>query len=801
MNSNFNELVENYGMEEEINIKDLLFRLLSKWYWFVLFGSFGVILGYFIDRYSLPMYDVKSVVLVEGESKGMGIENLFEGMELGSKTNIHNHIGILTSYTVNLQTLTNLNWTTSWYSEGSVIDSDLYKTSPFIVEIPNEYENPKGLDVRISPMDDYRYTVEVKGKSNIGDEKIDIEFSGTGYFGRTFKNKHFCFVIKKRIQDVSGNFYFRFNDLEEIALEYMKDLNVSLVGSNSDLIQLKIKGNTPKRQVDYLNELTNVYMQFGLTKKNQASLNTVRFIDEQLRGIVDSLKVAGKNFADFRTKNRTIDLSKEAEMVSEKIGELDAQETALKLKLEYYKNLLLYVNNTEGMGDIVAPSFMGIADVALNAQVVKLGELYTKKNTLSHIAKEKNPSLILLNEEIRNTLTVLEENVKNLLENTQTEYKALQTKSNEVSMRMASLPETQQQMVNIKRSFDLNNELYTFLLKKRAEAAITTASNLSDARVLDPARIRTAKEIGLEQITILLLGLVLGLAIPLITLVFNDYFDDSIKSKDDIEKDSKLPIMGEIAHNNYKSEQPIMKHPRSGIAESFRGLRTNLQYLFKQHEGCKVIGLHSMIPGEGKTFSSVNLATVISMDSKRVLLVGCDLRKPRLHQIFDVDNKSGLSTYLIGSHGLKDIIHDTDIKNLFFVNSGPIPPNPAELLGTTDFRNFLAEAKEQFDYIVLDNAPVTLVTDGVLTGKYADANLFVLRQNYSNKGQVKFINQLKEKGSIPQIGIVLNDAAYHGSGYGYGKSYGSYGYGNGYYDEDHASLSWSKRLFSKLKKG
>ncbi|MCY1635019.1 GumC family protein [Marinifilum sp. D737] len=798
MNNNMNEMMEFFEMEEGTNIKDFLYRLLSKWHWFVLCGFLGIALGYTISKYSKEVYDVQSVVLVEEESKGMGVENLFEGMDLGSKTNIQNHVGILKSYTINLQTLKNLEWNTTWYKEGTVLDSDLYKDAPFEVVIPTGIINPTGLEIYIVPESENSYNISANGKVYSKGGIKEIEFSGNGQFGKLFENEYFSFTINKKKQNPSGKYYFVFNEIEGLALSYVRRLNVSLVDKKSDLIQLKIQGNKPARQVDYLNELTKVYMQFGLQQKNKTSLNTVRFIDDQLSGIVDSLKTAGKNFTDFRTKNKTIDLSKEAEMVSEKISELDAQETAIKLKVEYYKNLLSYMNDAESMDKIVAPSFMGIADAALNAQIVKLGELYSRKTTLSQIAKEKNPSLILLNEEIKNTLSVLEENVKNLLHNTETEFKALQRKMDEVSMQLASLPETQQQMVNIKRSFDLNNELYTFLLKKRAEAAITTASNISDARVLDPARVRTAKKVGPKTALNLMVGLIFGLALPFLIIVIGDYFNDSIKSKEDIEKESKLPIMGEIAHNSYQSELAIVKHPRSGIAESFRGLRTNLQYMFKQQKDCKVLALHSMIPGEGKTFNSVNLATIIAMDSKKVLLVGCDLRKPRLHKVFNVDNKSGLSTYLIGHHTLKEIVHKTEINNLSFVNSGPIPPNPAELLGNEEFGKFIEEARKEFDYIVLDNAPVTLVTDGILTGKHADANLFVLRQGYSNKNQIKYINQVAEKESISQIGIVLNDAVYNG--YGYGNNYGSYGYGNGYYDEDHGNHNWRKRLLSKFSK-
>jgi len=365
-----------------------------------------------------------------------------------------------------------------------------------------------------------------------------------------------------------------------------------------------------------------------------------------------------------------------------------------------------------------------------------------------------------------------------------------------IHMELAGLPQTEQELINIKRSFDLNNELYTFLLQKRAEAAITMASNVSDAQVLDPARVETAEKVGPKTMINLLIGLILGLGLPFLMIVIFDYFNDTIKSKEDLEKLSKLPILGEIAHNSYKKEMPILEHPRSGIAESFRGLRTNLQYVLTKDnlkDKSKVLGVHSMIPGEGKTFTALNLATIIAMDDKKVLLVGCDLRKPRLHIIFDMENTKGLSTYLISQHNFKDIVRPTQVQNLSIVNAGPIPPNPSELLGNGEFEKFLEEAKKQFDYIVLDNAPVTLVTDGYLTANHSDANLIVLRQSYSHKDHVKFINQQTEKQGLGNFALILNDAKSSNLG-----NYGSYGYGNGYYEEDDEDKSWKEKLVGRF---
>ncbi|WP_321282248.1 polysaccharide biosynthesis tyrosine autokinase [Marinifilum fragile] len=774
--------------EDEIDLKELFFRLLSKWHWFVVFGFLGIVLGFLFSRVSQPVYDAKSVILVDENKKGMGVENLFEGMELGNGPNMQNHVGILNSYTLNLQALNNLNWRTTFYKKNFMKKTDLYKTSPFKIS-ENGGENLTGVELLITPLEGNHYSIRVDDKFVDGNVEYDVAFEATGEFGVPFKNQYFDFTLEK-IADLHAEEYsFYFNNLEVLALDYVEKVGVNLVDKNSELIQLGLQGSNSQRIVDYLNELSDVYLQFGLKKKNQISLNTVMFIDNQLDGIVDSLKTAGQEFSDFRSKNKSIDLSHEAELVLDKVAEIEKEQSEIDFRIDYFRNLLNYMGNAKQMEKVAAPSFVGIADAGLNTQVVKLAELYGEQTKLSFVAKDKNPTLIILNKEINNVIKSLEENVRNLLTHAETEARTLKKRKDNITIRLAGLPETEQEMINIKRRFDLNNEIYTFLLKKRAEASIQTASNISDVQIIDPARVRTVKKIGPKTMLLMVIGGFFGGLLPLIIILLKDFFNDSVKSKEDLEKGTTLPIMGEIARNNYKQEMAIVSHPRSGLAESYRGLRTNLQYKFKG-DLKKVIGVHSMIPGEGKTFTASNLATIIAMDNKKVLLVACDLRKPRLHDVFGVPNGAGLSTYLIGQSSFKEILNQTQLECLQFVNSGAIPPNPAELLGGKEFEEFLTEAKNQYDYIVLDNAPVTLVTDGVLTSKFADSNLFVLRQGYSKQNQIKFINQLSKKGDMNEVGIVLNDTVHKG----YGNSYGSYGYGNGYYDEDHSPRSFKEKL-------
>ncbi len=784
-------MMEYFEQEEGTNIKEFLFRLLSKWHWFVLFGFIGLSAGYLKGKFTPATYQMRSTVLVNEESQAMGIDHLFEGFDLGGKTNIENHILMLNSYTLNRQALENLNRNISWYKKGNFTDVSLYQRSPYLVKDYDINANIEGVRLYISPLGANTYMIEAET------EVRKLSFSQKGTYGQPFENDYFKFTIHKNeafevVED--QKLYFVFNNLNQLTKSYMNRLSVSLASKKADGIILSLGGTNPAREIDYMNELIRVYMNYGLSEKNRTSENTVRFIDVQLSQVVDSLSLAGQNFTDFRSKKGIVDLSQEAGLVVEKLEEMETEKALAERRLEYFRNLKAYMGNAEQMKLMVSPSVVGIVDMGLNAQVVKLSELYARKSTLSFVVKEKNPSLLMLKQDIRNTLASLDENLKNLLGNAEIELKSLTSRMNKIHMELAGLPQTEQELISIKRRFDLNNNLYTFLLQKRAEAAITMASNVSDAQVLDPACIETAVRVGPKTMFNLLVGLILGFAFPFLVIVVGDYFNDTIMTKEEIEKKSKLPIMGEILHNTHGMESPISEYPRSGIAESFRGLRTNLQYLFKLKYNCKVLAIHSMIPNEGKTFCSLNLACIIAMDSKKVLLIGCDLRKPRLHAIFKVDNKWGLSSYLAGNHTLKEVIETTSVKNLYFVNSGPTPPNPAELLGTEEFGKFIEKAKKDFDYIVMDNAPISLVSDGLLTGKHAGVNLFVLRRGYSNKNQIDFINQIAEKESLEQVGIVLNDVTNNG----YGNKYRNYGYYEE--EEDNLKKNWGQRFLNKFSK-
>jgi len=338
-------------------------------------------------------------------------------------------------------------------------------------------------------------------------------------------------------------------------------------------------------------------------------------------------------------------------------------------------------------------------------------------------------------------------------------------------------------MINIQRQFTLTNEIYTFLLQKRAETNIALASSISDVRIIESASPETAILISLTRAKILTFGFLIGLATLVAFILLLNFFDTRIRTQEDIENNTRLPILGNIMHNTDTSDLSVFSNPKSNIAESFRTLRTNIEFMLSGPLG-KVISIHSTNPGEGKSYNSTNLASILALNNKKVLLIGADMRKPKLHKIFNVGNEHGLSTCLIGLDTFGQVVFPTQVENLSILPSGPIPPNPAEIMSKPAMRELIETARGQFDYVIIDNAPVAIVSDGIIVSRVSDLNIFILRYGVTQKNQIELINQLAESNKMNNIGLIVNDIKSNTFGNTYYKYYQYETYQKSYYSDE-----------------
>lgn len=781
--TNFNNIS---NQEEGFDFKKIIYLLFRQWYWLVLFGAIGLIGAFGYTKLTKPIYLTSTTVLVPEKSKSMDMKDLFNGIGGMTNNNIYNQIELIKSYYTINQTLLNLNWRTSWYEKDMFIWRGIYKQEPFDVQETPNFINAKGVFIYITPKSGDNYTIKVDGKIYQNGVKTDVKFEASGTFDRPFINKYFNFTLLKKVNNVeaqSNNYYFVFNDLNDVVISYMQRLNVIVKDKKGDIIECSIQSEEPDRDVEFLNELIRVYTEGKMDFKNEADRRSLNFINDQLAGISDSLNTASTKFSNFRSQNNIIDLGAQGKLVMDNLTAIESERAKSQMQLDYFQDLLKYLNNATDLNQLVAPSVVGIQDASLNAMVLKLGELYNRRQVLSFSAKENNPTLINIDKELNQIRNQLNENLRNLIDNATRNINSQKERQDRISVQLNNLPQKEQKMVNIQRQFNLTNELYTFLLQKRAETNITLAASIPDVQVIDIARPETVTIVGLGKIKILIIGLMLGFSLPLAYVLLIDFFDNRIRTQTDLEKNNSVPILGNIIHNQSKSDLIVHENPKSNIAESFRALRTSLQYMISGSGG-KVISIHSTNPGEGKSFSSINLASILAVNNKKVLLIGADLRKPRLHKVFGLHNEKGLSTYLIGSDSIDQVIVPTIVENLSFLPSGPIPPNPAEILGKPEMKHLLDAVRSQFDYIIVDNAPTSLVTDGQIICQLSDLNIFVLRYGVSHKHQIEIINQYVDKKIMDHVAILVNDIKINAFGHSYYKYYHFESYQKSYYADE-----------------
>jgi capsular exopolysaccharide synthesis family protein len=792
----------NERQDDGPDIKKIVFLLLRQWHIIFLFGAFGLLGSYSFYKMTNPVYSVSSSVLIPSESKGMDMKGLFQGEITQSNIQIFNQIEVIKSSMTIFRTLENLKWRTSWSKKNMLVWGGIYKQEPFeVMETPG-YVNPANIRVYITPTSGSNYKIAVDGILIYNGVTSDVDFVADGVFGVPFQNSYFHLTLNKKSgypDKPSGKYYFLFNNLKDMALDYQSRLDAKLKDERSNIALLTITGEEPERESDFLNELVNVYIDRKMTFQNEAQRQSLKFINSQLAGITDSLNTAGNKFTQFRSNNNIIDLSAEGTLVMSNLKDIEGERAKSQVQLDYFRNLLSYLEKADQLDKLVSPSVVGIQDVSLNALVLKLGELYSRRQILTFTAKGNNPTLILLDKELTETRNRLTENVRNLIDNTTNSINSLKERMEGISTQLNKLPGKEQKMVQIQRQYALTNEIYTFLLQKRAETNIALASSTSNVQVIEEASSDTAIPVSLPLNKILLIGFILGLGFPIGFIMLINFFDKRIRTQEEVEKGTRLPILGHIMHKSEASDLSVYTLPKSIIAESFRDLRTNLEFMLGASNE-KVISIHSTTSGEGKSFSATNLATILAMNDKKVLLIGADLRKPKLHKIFNVSNHNGLSTCLIGYDTFEQVIVKTGIENLSLLPAGPIPPNPAEILSKPIMKTIIQRAKELFDFIIIDNAPVAMVTDGFIMGQHSDLNIFILRYGVSHKHHLEMINQISASKKVKNVGIVVNDIKANTFGNTYYKYYQYEAHKNTYYaEEEQEDKTWKSKLKDKVR--
>ena len=785
--------------EEKIDLKVFIDRYLIFWKYIILSIIIFLIIGFLYNRYSTKIYKSSTTLLIKEESNNsLGSDDVFEGLDLfGGQKNIKNEIGILESFSLTKKTLKDLNFRISYYHSGNLKSDDIYKKTPFIVDV-DEYHpqiiNQK-FNIKLISEDEFILTANfnnvklfnLSSETHVSNKELDVKYEASHKFDEKIKTDFFNFSISKN--DLSlfkdenwSNYFFVVSSYNELTENYLKKLEVIEIEKDASILKISLEGPNAVKINDFLNKFTDLYLAKDLDEKNQITSNTIQFINQQLTSISDSLSNVESTLETFKEKNPKIELSQKEYGAFYQLEKLEQEKAILELNNKYYVSLEEYLLKNNNLNNIIAPSTMGIEDPLLNNHISELTKLYSQLNEVSVNSKKEHPLVISINEQIKNTKEKLIENIDNVISSSDLTLEDINLRISEIEGLIGNLPQNERILLNIQRKFNLNENIYNYLLEKRAEASITKASNISDHKIIDMPRLVSNLPIRPNTLLIYFFSLMIGIFFPIILISTYFLFNNKIIDKKDIDQITSIPLLGKIMHNNSGHNLVNINSPKSGIAEAFRSIRTNIQYLASDKTQ-KVICITSSIGGEGKTFVAMNLASIFSITKGKTILIGADMRKPKIFNDFKLTNDIGLSSYLSSQNSKEEVIQNTEYENLDILLSGPIPPNPSELLSLNKMKEFIKELKKTYQNIIIDTPPIGLVTDGLILMNHSDVNIYVIRQNFTTKDMLHNFNETIIKNNLVNMNLVINDISIDKTSYGYGYGYGNT-YGYGYYTED-----------------
>jgi capsular exopolysaccharide synthesis family protein len=778
--------------EESVDVKYYLFKFLDYWYLFLIAVPVCLAIAYYVNHKNPKLYKVQTTLLIRQEQSAMDMksmlpENLLGGTTIEDQT-VHNEIGILKSYKLTQQTIHDLDFEVSYYREQSLADRQLYHNAPFYIVYDTNHVQPVHSKIRVKKLKDGSLNVsmdkEVAHLYNYNDQKIHqsvnhARFSKNIEYDEYIETRYCRFKLvpasESSIRKWNSDYYFKFSPYKSLYRRY-HNFEVS-TDDKSTILTISLKTQNVEKGKRFLNTLMEYYMKRSVKKKNEIATETIGFINKQIDEVSDSLSESEKELEQFRSSEKLLDVGILTEKSYENLDKLQSEKAEILVRLKYFDYLKEYLSKNKDIQELVAPSSMGIEDPMLQKLISRLTELYSEKTDLEINSRKENPYLSRIKVKINELKSTLLENINNLINKNKIRLKDIKQRIDKVSKEVRQLPLKQRQLYNYERQFDLYNEIYTFLLKKRSETEIGKAGNIPVHEVIDEARLKPLSPVKPKTSKNYMIAFLLGVLLPGGFIVLKDYFNDKLTDAKTIENISDYPVVGNIVHKKGESENVIYEAPHSAIAEAFRSVRTNFQFL-SVGKDVPIALVTSAGQGEGKSFVSINLATSFALYQRKTVLVSFDLRRPNIYSIFHLKGKQGLSCYLSNNCNYEDIISHSNIENLDVIPAGQVPPNPSELIASDRTDELFRKLKEEYDYIVLDTPPVGLVTDAFLLVKYSSTNLFVVRHNYTSKRMFQtLISNLNQK-NIRNVNIIVNDIKLKTKGYEY--QYG-YRYDTNYY--------------------
>ncbi len=743
------------GLTGGLDFKRVLNKYLRNWYLFVFALILACVFAMVKNRYVIPIYSLSTSVLIEDKSNKSVLEQRgsisADPLFLNSKL-IDNQIAILKSFSQIRLIIKILDFRISYFAKGKYIWEEIYKRSPFIVRLDSTHQQIKSEQFNLKFIGEDKFQIWSENPALLKDAK-------TYRFGDqiTYKDYSFSVALKDSIrpQDYYNQVYgFIINDINQLTSQY-RNKTIIEPAKEASVIILSSSGPNKDKEKDYLNELTRMLLTTNMEKKNKILTNTIEFINGQVRQMGVDLDSAAHQLEEFRKSNKFMQLSAKAAMILSEMNNDSKTKAGFIADLKYYEYLLNYLVTHSRFEDVVMPSTVGLSLPLFSDLVLKLSTVTLEKDNLIANSSRKNPYILTLEEQILNMKTALIENMNSVIATTKTKINDTDKQLQEKEAKFAELPGIEREYLQIERKYKVYNTLYDFLLQRKSEVEIQRAGNMPDHEIVDFAGDTGISIVSASPGNAYVNAIIWALLIPAVLLFMIVLFNNRIMSQDDIEAISDLPIVGVLIRNTDKRTGKALLHANSVFTEILRVIKIKLN--LDPQKGEQVIAITSSFVEEGKTFLATNLASIYALAGKRTLLLGFDLQRPKIAETFNLTRNEGITNYLINDIPVNQVIQKTVTKNLDILLSGPVPPNPDELIESEKTRQMFTELRKMYEFIIMDTPAIGFVGDAYLLNRYADVTLFVVRYNYSIKKQ--FATSVTEavENNMRRLNIVFTD--------------------------------------------
>lgn len=746
--------------------------LIKNWYWFLVSAIISISCAYLWNFFSTPIYQVEAKILIndEGSSTFMDPQTLVGQAVFQNANKVRKEMQVLGSYSLTADALKNLPFEADWwYKDG--LKSKLVYPPPYRIAVDSSHYQSNNTIFSFNRIDSTRVVI-----SYLNNE-TEKNVTDTIALGSYFESQSFRFkIISENYQWESKNYLFALNSKENLIEKFNR---IELVEEkNSSTILVQYKDPSPIRAADFLESLIQSFLNRGVKRKNQIALNAINFIESQLQNVTDSLENSEERLEEFRRIEGATNLEYQTQKVYELLDELEGEKAQSIVSLNYFNYLQSSIKKNIELNKLVVPSSMGINDVVLNKLVLELIQYYSEKAEITVNSKKNNPMLGAIDYKIEERKRTILETVNGLIFSTNDAIKNLNQRISKYQGEVSKIPEKEKGLLSFQRKFKLNDEIYTYLLTKRSELQIASASNYPENEMLDAPSVVRAYVVYPKKLNSYLFAFFLSFGFPFLIIYLRYQIVDKFEDSSQIEK-LGYQVIGELIHSDSSGPYVVNEEHVSVFADSYRLLRTNIKFLVGGGEP-KIVLVTSTFPEEGKSYVSRNIAASFAIAGHKTVLVNCDLRKPEKTFLNTDNSVNGLSAYLSKHIDYDNLVRNTEVENLWVISSGLVPPNATELLDSPKMLELIGKLKETFEIIIIDSPPIGVVADSFILAQQSDLLLFVVRYNQSRINGIKRILSTISQKNFKKVAIAANDlnAKYFGYGYqGYNYAYG-YNYGS-----------------------